>query len=42
MVSLECAFQGAKKKVAGVANWDGRENKREKMEGADCRMSSDG
>ena len=31
-----------KKESWGVANWDCRDNMGEKMEGADCRMSSDG
>jgi hypothetical protein len=42
MVSLECIFQGAEKKVQGVLNCNCRENKGEKMGGTEFRMSSAG
>jgi hypothetical protein len=41
MASLECIFQGAEKNV-GVCEIGTRESAGEKLEGADCCMSSDG
>ena len=39
---LRVRLSGSRKESSGVLNWDCRENKGEKMEGAHCHMSNDG